>query len=201
MLLATQPPIVARTTTLGALYPHPPLYLGIDSSTIPAWVESKSFQDGREWLASEFGAQSSEYDLFNTLVSLAKSNASPLHPITYAGGMIFGDGSVLTAAQQKLNEYGFSTDPFAICCSMARAKTPINGNPKQATGCRVMMVDQFGILHPPFAVGRSHLTEQGWGQARVFFHKPNRKIEQARVSDLVPCYADVTSGLEAVSKL
>lgn len=185
-----------KITSLGNLYPHPPLYLGMQSSTVPEWIESKNFQNANEWLANEFGgAESTECKLLKSLVSLANSNLSPLHPITYAAGVSFPDGSVLTGVQQKINEYGFSSDPFALCCGASQTLD------QGLQPFCLIMCDQFGVLHPPFAVGRSHLLERGWGDGKVVFHTQQGNIKQAHLHELVPNYADVSKGLEQVAKL
>lgn len=43
------------------------------------------------------------------------------------------------------------------------------------TSC-VLLVDQFGNLHAPFAQARTFLTEQGFGDTKVVFHAGGGKL-------------------------
>ena len=43
------------------------------------------------------------------------------------------------------------------------------------TSC-VLLVDQFGNLHAPFAQTRTFLTEQGFGDTKVVFHVEDGKL-------------------------
>ena len=43
------------------------------------------------------------------------------------------------------------------------------------TSC-VLLVDQFGNLHAPFAQARTFLTEQGFGDTKVVFHVEDGKL-------------------------
>ena len=43
------------------------------------------------------------------------------------------------------------------------------------TSC-VLLVDQFGNLHAPFAQARTFLTEQGFGDTKVVFYVEDGKL-------------------------
>ena len=40
----------------------------------------------------------------------------------------------------------------------------------------VLLVDQFGNLHAPFAQARTFLTEQGFGDTKLVFHVEDGKL-------------------------
>jgi hypothetical protein len=64
------------------------------------------------------------------------------------------DGSIVSCHQTKALEYGSTIDPltklaFALEEHMKKGVTPI----------KILMVDQFGVLHAPFAQPRAYFAE------------------------------------------
>ena len=76
------------------------------------------------------------------------------HSIKYAAGVMLSNGEVITALQVTGLEYGTTLD-----CVGQLAPTL---NPLLSTGVKiikVIVVDNLGVSHTPFAVGRAYLSE------------------------------------------
>ena len=58
--------------------------------------------------------------------------------------------------------------------------------PPTATPTAILMIDQVGVCHAPFAQGRSLLAEHGYGAARVFVHDAEGILRVVRAADLLP---------------
>ena len=54
------------------------------------------------------------------------------------------------------------------------------------TPIAILMIDQVGVCHAPFAQGRSLLVEHGYGAARVFVHDSDGVLRVVRAADLLP---------------
>lgn len=54
------------------------------------------------------------------------------------------------------------------------------------TPTAILMMDQVGVCHAPFAQGRSLLAEHGYGSTRVFVHDSDGVLHVVRAADLLP---------------
>lgn len=77
------------------------------------------------------------------------------HPIQYAAAVLFSDGTIETSCMQQAMEYGNTLDAVSLLAShlLSRRQAAV-------TPTLLLHVDNFGILHAPFAVARSFLTER-----------------------------------------
>ena len=95
------------------------------------------------------------------------------HPIQYAAAIKFDNGHVYTASQRKTLEYGCSVDAITQMASLiltggdgggvcgggsGGGSGSGSGRPKL-----IVQVDQYGVIHAPFAAARAFLSEYGFG--------------------------------------
>lgn len=129
-----------------------------------------------------------------------------IHPLRLAAAVVFSDGKVETAWQLKGIEYGCTLDPVSQLVSHIERR-------REATGIQLcqlcfssklsidfelstvsapvepvalVMTDQFGVCHAPFAQARSLLVEHGYGSVTVFVHDAEGKLNAVKASELLP---------------
>lgn len=79
-----------------------------------------------------------------------------LFSLRLAAAVAFDDGTVVTAHQTKALEYGSTINPIT------KLAFPIEEKLKKGSlPVRIVMVDQFGVLHSPFAQSRAYFYEGG----------------------------------------
>lgn len=178
---------------LRELWPHPYLYRYTDRANV---VEAAK-------LISELFKDDDKIDPeVRSLMSHAmgvnyRDALDALHPIRLSAAVLFEDGSVESAWMMKGLEYGCTLDPVSqlihhmeqrkLCapCSPQGSVNPhqagLDSKPKL-----LVMVDQFGVAHAPFAQARSILYEHGYDYLRVAVHDLGGALHIATVSELVP---------------
>lgn len=106
-----------------------------------------------------------------------------LHPIRYAGGVLFSNGEIHTGCQTKALEYGATVNPF-----IKLAKVLEDGDRDGKTPIALVMMDQFSVLHGPMADSRAFLHEGSWGSVPVLLHDTlqNGILVASTVSELIP---------------
>lgn len=108
-----------------------------------------------------------------------------LYPIRLSAAVIYSDGQTLTAWQMKGLEYGCTADP--VVQLVHRMESLKVQNPaSEATPVAIVMVDQFGVLHAPFAQARSQLVERGYGHLTCLIHKIDGTMAGVKCDDLLP---------------
>ena len=115
----------------------------------------------------------------------AKDDKDDFHPIRYAAGVLFSDGSATIAWQKKGIEYGTTVDAMLqlvhvieIKCADTHTHTrtaPHGEGQRGGGGGRVrplllLQVDQFGILHAPCGHMRGFLMEYGYEDVPLLVH-------------------------------
>ena len=137
--------------SLGELYPHPPLFRGVARAAVKGLAQELASR-------TEYGdAHDNKWlELIDRTVAAASAHSDGrigdgLHPIHLAAGVMFTDGHIEVSAQLKAVEYGCSVDP------LVKIVHTIEKHDHSAH--RLVLVDQFGNLHPPFATARSFLSE------------------------------------------
>ena len=181
-------PFDVQVTCLRELYPYPPLLLNIPGSTVQSF--SEHFHSTAEKPAMEFAEKADWLKLYRTVVETTEQDKRPgLHPMRYAAGVLFADGSSHCAAMTKLLEYGWSLDPIVKLVSVLEEKRKAGVAP-----VLVLQADQFGNLHAPSAPARSHLAEYGYRPTLVF-HERSGKLVQTTPQVLAP---DVPDAIEDV---
>ena len=177
-----------NVTTLDTLLPHPSLYRGIPSDRIDTVVKAWKIDTD---LKPEFRTL---YDrAFEAATVAGRDDA--LHPVRYAGALEFEDGSIVVDVQRKTLEYGSTVD--ALTASLA---TFVNRKRVAGKAVRGVHVDQYGVLHAPFATARAQLSERAGNWKMTFpVHRATRtspkstgisrlSITYATLGELAPDY-------------
>jgi cytidine deaminase len=126
-----------------------------------------------------------------------------LHPIRYSAAVLFDDGTIHTAWMLKGLEYGCTLDPVsqlvrelesrrycAPCSTTSAVDSPQSASVFQAglytKPVMLVMCDQFGVAHAPFAQARCLLTEHGYDYVQVLVHDENGVLCTVTAKELVP---------------
>lgn len=131
-----------------------------------------------------------------------------LHPVRFSAAVLFDDGSIQAAWMLKGLEYGCTLDPvsqlvrdmeskrYCAPCSGSSSNGATSGEGTPATNVfqaglvtkpvMLVMCDQFGVAHAPFAQARCLLTEHGYGYVQVLVHDSDGVLCTAAADDLVP---------------
>jgi cytidine deaminase len=119
------------------------------------------------------------------------------HPITFGAAVLFDDGTMAAAAQKKALEYGCTLDAV---CQLAHAIDNddhdwMSSGHSKRTAVLLVQVDQYGVVHAPFAPARAFLLEHGHGQCRVILQSQAESDDgpnfiQVLASELAPLVPD-----------
>lgn len=95
-----------------------------------------------------------------------RDDKDDFHPIRYAAGVLFADGTHVVAWQKKGIEYGTTVD---AAVQLAHA---MESNKAQSLAGPVLIIqtDQFGILHAPSGHARGFLMEYGYENIPLLVH-------------------------------
>ena len=170
---------ITRVTSLRKLYPCRSVYESMPRDSIAergkktaAKIELETLfkgPNGKVWkLLMEKACSSVQKDIFG----------AQMHPVQYATAMQFADGSVSVAWQKAGLEYGTSIDSVTALLHEVDAK----GSP-----LRLIQVDNYGVLHAPFAPARAQLFERGCQATEVAVYDIDKdKLVVTSIKDLVP---------------
>lgn len=176
-------------TTLRQLYPYPSPYARLTASQANDF--GSSFKETEREKRTSLSESVVESLMSSACKSSLKDTLTNLHPIQFGAAVLFENGTIEVAHQQKALEYGASLDAVSqlvphIDQSLAR---PV----------ALVQVDSFGIAHAPFAPARAFLSEHGYGDCRVLIHSYNQddspsnldQIVDVPASDLAPDAPDM----------
>lgn len=168
---------VKRETTLRKLYPYPSIYERISRDNLLITGEKLAeihlpLQFGDKWMSLYKQIQKeTSRDQFGYHI----------HPITYAAGIKFQDESVKVTWQKAGMEYGTTVDAVTGLLNY------IEKDKKQNPPILLLMLDQFGLPHAPFAPARAQLFERGYSDIVVgVLDFVSGTFEETTVQDLVP---------------
>lgn len=153
------------------LYPYPYLYEKKTQSEINAmrWTTISSFPSVKsEWV-----------DLYNETKSKAISDEKEWHFNKIAAGVRFSDGTTITSPQYSVLEYTNSMDALSSLFCQIRYHT-------EKTPEIVVMVDKFGVCHPPFSQARALYVEYGMGNLCVIHHTSTAQVAITAFQDFYP---------------
>lgn len=125
-------------------------------------------------------------------IAKAFDEADHLYPINLAAGVLFSDGTTVTAREDKGLEYGCTVEaPVKLCVALLAAR-------KRGLRPLVMLVtDQYGTLHAPNARARSWLYERGFGATVVFAHDAAGALVRVTADRLSPAVPAIALGSES----
>jgi hypothetical protein len=95
--------------------------------------------------------------------------------------VLFSDGTVSAALQDRLAEYGCTTD---ACCKLAVALEAAAG--RGVVPVVLVHVDQCGVLHAPHAQGRAYFHESDRDNVIVPVHDATGGVQLFTVAQLTP---------------
>lgn len=181
---------------LSYLIPHPYIYRKQLRHQIVAFA--KEFGSACFPCTSSYAGVLS-VDLRQRLLNAAREvnqydREDSLHPIRLSAAVLYSDGTTTSAWQMKGLEYGCTGDAVeALVHNMAHTMTLKHYNPGGAflRPVAIVMVDQFGVCHAPFARSRSLLMEHGFGDVLVLIHEEDGQLHDVAVDDLLPTPKDI----------
>lgn len=145
------------------------------------------------------------------LEATANDTRDDLFPVRYAAAALFSDGEIYVTWQHKTLEYGSSLDPVSKLITHVDSKRigkryfslgdqssdmRVQQSPK-AEPVVVVQVDQFGILHAPFARARAFFFEYAYSDLLVLVNDASGVLRRVPMTDLVAespdCIAEKTA--------
>ena len=198
--------IVTRVL-LSQLWPHPFQYRYKDRNNVVAFAKECA---AKVATFPNNDNSSHVHNLFSsalTMNSFDKMDA--LHPLRFSAALLFDDNTIETAWMLKGLEYGCTLDPVSQlvrdierrrycspCCpgsasfssSPTTKSTVVNIHQTGLASKPVMIVmcDQFGVAHAPFAQARCLLSEHGYDYVKVLVHSSEGELCTVNVAELIP---------------
>jgi len=168
---------ITRKTTLRKLYPYPSIYERIPRDDL--LIHAKKMAE--KHLPLHFGDR---WKRLHEKVKEVTNNDEfgfRIHPITYAAGIQFRDGRIIVSWQKAGLEYGTSVD------AVSGMLTNIERNGEKNPPVLLLMLDQFGLPHAPFAPARAQLYERGYSNINVgVLDCDTGSFNETSIQDLVP---------------
>ncbi|CAN0180894.1 unnamed protein product [Ectocarpus sp. 6 AP-2014] len=178
-------PAPVDVSTVGQLYPWKNMY-GVTERggqlKLGFLAQQKAEELSDPNLAELVGLESGVVEAYDAAWrATAGDDKDDIHPIRYAAVALFSDGEAEITHQLKAFEYGATLDPVTLLAPamMRRAKDGIRTS-------WVLLVDQFGNLHAPFAQARTFLSEHGFGETKVAIHEACGGVVVIKAKELVP---------------
>jgi len=212
IMAASDPAKPCNFLTLADLYPYPPLYSRIDSTKLESHCErfasevERCVDKTRLWeLLSVEGCNAEPEMVMQLMANLVneakKPNAtSNLHPIRYAAGVLYDDGSMLLAQQHNAFEFGSTLDALSMLANDLHKRKESGHLP-----LLLLHADHAGILHAPVATARAWLHAFGFTSVPLLLHSPTGKLVCTRVSQLLPHFqftpCNATSSVKALFEI
>ena len=104
------------------------------------------------------------------------------HPIRYAAGVLFADGTHAVAWQKKGIEYGTTCDAMVQLVHSMETKRD-----KGIMPTVLVQADQLGILHAPSGHARGFLMEYGYHEVPLYLHNTTTgQLHRVTVGDTSP---------------
>ncbi|RLN92664.1 hypothetical protein BBJ28_00014336 [Nothophytophthora sp. Chile5] len=223
-LLADDTPFLSRATdcrpcvtTLAELYPFPSLYDRVPRAEVLSFarafcaqiVDAETSQEPlmaeqhSPFVALQLAQMATEErDVYlQALKATSKDTRDDLFPLRYAAGTRFSDGEVRVTWQHKTLEYGSSLDAVSKLIPFTEAKQSASEQDTEAAKPQFLLqVDQFGILHAPFARARAYFFEFGFLDLSVLVHDAKGVLQRVPIGLLVAespdCIATFTATKE-----
>eukprot|EP00977_Amphora_coffeiformis_P029837 scaffold42984_cov221-Amphora_coffeaeformis.AAC.2 len=166
-------------SNLQELYPHPSRYmkLSVEEQLVAGQAASTTNEKKLVVLTDSLQPQEFSTNQIHKVLAEAQratleDNKDEVHPIRYGAAVLWVEGReeirMLSASQRKTLEYGSTQDAVAQLLSrvLFEEKHGQHSNGKEYK-LLLAQVDQFGVVHPPFAAARAFLVEHGFGEVQV----------------------------------
>jgi len=153
-----------RTAALQDIYPHANAYRRVARADVAAFAEQLAAR-----CAPVPAEPSATKRLFEATLKRAQdhkeTDEKQLHPVYYAAGALFQSGEVRVCTSAVAIEYPCSIDAVARLSVWLEEHVQNGDHPTTVVVC-----DQWGVLHAPFATGRSYLCEYGFDDVTILIH-------------------------------
>lgn len=106
---------------------------------------------------------------------------SEMHPVSFGSSVLFADGTPAIAWQKKALEYGCTLDAICQLAPALEAARTLGTKP-----LLIVMADQFGVCHAPFAPARAFLVEHGFGAVQLLVHDTAGTLHRTTADELMP---------------
>ena len=172
-------------SNLQELYPYPSLYmkLSVGQQLEKGPILAKQFRVQEDPVDKQFTKKQIHQVTQAAMEATQFDNRDVVHPVRYgAAAMVWQKGNndwrVVRASQRKALEYGASQDAVAQLLSLLLNRNDAKESSSTSSSTSstaplsssttthpilLVQVDQFGLVHPPFAVSRSFLVEHDCG--------------------------------------
>ena len=107
-----------------------------------------------------------------------------MHPINFAAAVRW-QGQVEVGGWLPALEYGGTLCPVQMLLREFEKRRLQHGDEGEGE-CTLVMVDNLGVAHAPFASARALLGEYGYGRTRVLYHSEEGKECSALLQELTP---------------
>lgn len=164
---------------VGSLFPYPFIYRHCLRKDIVDFATSvaKTNGDMSEKLL-KFGQQVSlMYD--EALKATQRDVHNSLHPLRLGAAMSFEDDKIEATWQMKALEYGCTLDP--VCQLIVIMERSTCSKPLY-----LVSVDQFGVIHAPFAQARALLTEHKYQDVLCLVQTAQGELAMVKAQELNP---------------
>ncbi|KAL4167370.1 hypothetical protein KRP22_012856 [Phytophthora ramorum] len=205
-LVAPDTPFVSRAsncrpcvTTLAELYPFPSLYNQLPRAQVLPFARhfcAQLARDGQSFIELQRSQMTADEQrvYLEALTATQRDARDDLFPLRYAAGTRFSDGQVKVAWQHKTLEFGSSLDAVSKLVPFVEEKQ------QDVQPQFLLQVDQFGILHAPFARARAYFFEFGFVDVPVLVHDPAGQLHRVPIGTLVAESPDCIAASTAVKE-
>lgn len=182
---------------LGEIHPAPYIYRKQDRNQVLAFA--KGFA---QLCANQHNHQSLWNEEERILYARAMQGidrtrrTTSLHPITFSAAVMFNhssysgrsdDTDVEVSGWLPALEYGASLCPVQLLLREFEKRRTVEEGEAMYLSATIIMVDNLGIAHAPFASARSLLAEHGYTESTtVMYHGEDGSEKRCLVQDLVP---------------
>ena len=159
---------------LSELWPYPYLYRYNDRYNVVSFANE---------IVKNLVEPTSNYtEIYNEAKSVSTTNPKyDLFPITYGAAVLYDDNSIDSAWFLPAFEYGSSLDPITqLIKNMEQNKI------KNVLPLYIIMTDQFGVCHSPFAQSRALLVEYGYENLKIGITLLDGTFNETTMKDLYP---------------
>jgi len=168
---------IIRKTTLRKLYPYPSIYERISRNDLLIYGKRMA----EKHLPLHFGDRWIRLHEEVRKVTNNDEFGFHMHPINYAAGIQFQDESISVSWQKAGIEYGTTVDAVSGMLNNIESKG------KKNPAILLLMLDQFGLPHAPFAPARAQLYERGYSDIIVgVLDYDSGSFNETSIEDLVP---------------
>lgn len=169
--------IQSLTVSIEELHPYPSPYLHMASKEVSELAE----QFARR--CAPVPRQPADWHrLYEATRAIARAHpaSSSRAGVHYAAGAMFFSGDIRTCEAAPAQEPSCSLEAISRLSAWLEEHSRQDDLPQL-----ILISDQWGVLHAPFAVGRGYLIEHGYGDVSILLHDScTAELRELRCRDL-----------------